>query len=93
MDSDDGEEDDTPGWSNYWTVTLPVLISSLDPAPRSPPPAKLKSKLKDVTLEGSRILYDLAPANGQTESKPKSKRRRVVESESEGDEPPGTDFW
>ncbi|KAF9787157.1 DNA ligase I [Thelephora terrestris] len=40
---------------------------------RSSPPAKLKSKLKDITLE---------------ESKPKSKRRRVLESESEEDEPP-----
>ncbi|KAF9651861.1 ATP-dependent DNA ligase [Thelephora ganbajun] len=48
--------------------------NTLDLIPRSSPPAKLKSKLKDVTLE---------------ESKPKSKRRRVVESESEGDELPG----
>ena len=65
---------------------------SLDPVPRSSPPAKLKSKLKDITLEGSRVLYDVTPTNGQAESKPKSKRRRVVESEPEGDEPPGTDL-
>jgi hypothetical protein len=61
VNSDDDEEDGVPGKLDVLIMLLPVSKPSQDSAPRSSPPAKLKSKLKDITLEGSHALRNCTP--------------------------------